>query len=161
MATMAEMDMMDEDAGLEAVASDMAMAGTEMQAMVDEALPSVRGMFSQTAMNALVDATNQALEAAGFEGDYPEFTSDVTEFPSEFIRVLAMLADAAEESGAGVNLAMEGLQDDRDVAMLASQVANLAANQQFRSLMTEAPEVEAPMSPTPVMDEETLMMQRM
>ena len=36
-------------------------------------LPSCAGMFRQTAMNALVDATNMALEAAGFEGDYPEF----------------------------------------------------------------------------------------
>ena len=161
MAVMPEMEMMDDDAGLEAMAGELTMAGQEMQSMVDEALPSVRGMFSQTAMNALVDATNQALEAAGFEGDYPEFTSDVTEFPAEFIRVLAMLADAAAESGAGVNLAMEGLQDDRDVAMLASQVANLAANQQFRSMMTEVPEAAPAMAPAPAMDEEALMMQRM
>lgn len=157
MAGMAGMEEMDDMA---AVAGDMAMAGNEMQSMVDESLPSVRGMFSQTAMNALVDAVNQALEAAGFEGDYPEFSSDVTEFPADFMRVLAMLADAAGESGAGVDLAVEGLEDDRDVAMLASQVANLAANAGFRSMMTEAPEVEAPSSPAPV-DEETLMMERM
>ena len=151
------------DAEMVARADEMQAAGSEIQSMVDESLPSVQGMFTQTAMNALVDATNQALEAAGFEGDYPEFTSDVTEFPAEFIRVLAMLADAAEESGAGVNLAMEGIDDDRDVAMLAAQVANLAQNQQFQSMMTEVPEapVAAPMAAEPVMPEEDLMMQRM
>ena len=160
---MAEEADMAVDAEMVAMADEMQAAGNEIQSMVDESLPSVRGMFTQTAMTALVDATNQALEAAGFEGDYPEFTSDVTEFPAEFIRVLAMLADAAEESGAGVNLAMEGIDDDRDVAMLAAQVANLAQNQQFQSMMTEVPEAPAaaPMAAEPAMTEEDLMMQRM
>jgi hypothetical protein len=154
---------MDEMADMAAMAGEMQAAGDEMQSMLDAELPPIRGMFSETSMNALVDATNAALEASGFEGDYPEFTSDVTEFPSEFIRVLAMLADAAEEAGAAVDLSMGGIEDDRDVAMLASQVKQLASDERFRSMMTAAPEVEesATVSPGGQVDEETLMMERM
>ena len=54
---------------LEMVATDMRGAGEQMQAELDEALPVLRGMYSQTAMNALVDAANSALVAGGFEGD--------------------------------------------------------------------------------------------
>ena len=157
MAMEQEMDEMAQMAG------DMQVAGDEMQAMVDDSLPSIQGMFTQTAMNALVDATNAALEAAGFEGDYPEFTSDVTEFPGEFIRVLAMLGDAAAEAGVEAGLEMAGIEDDRDVAMLASQVKQLASDERFVSMMTEAPEVEASITVSPggEMDEESLMMERM
>lgn len=154
---------MDEMADMAAMAGEMQAAGDEMQSMLDAELPPIRGMFSETAMNALVDATNAALEASGFEGDYPEFTSDVTEFPAEFVRVLAMLADAAEEAGAAVDLSMGGIEDDRDVAMLASQVKQLASDDRFRSMMTAAPEVEesVTVSPGGQVDEETLMMERM
>jgi hypothetical protein len=153
----------DEMSDMAAMAGEMQAAGDEMQAMLDAELPPIRGMFSETAMNALVDATNAALEASGFEGDYPEFTSDVTEFPAEFVRVLAMLADAAEEAGAAVDLSMGGIEDDRDVAMLASQVKQLASDDRFRSMMTAAPEVEesVTVSPGGQVDEETLMMERM
>lgn len=157
------MENMDEMADMAAMAGEMQAAGDEMQSMLDAELPPIRGMFSETAMNALVDATNAALEASGFEGDYPEFTSDVTEFPAEFVRVLAMLADAAEEAGAAVDLSMGGIEDDRDVAMLASQVKQLASDDRFRSMMTAAPEVEesVTVSPGGQVDEETLMMERM
>jgi hypothetical protein len=154
---------MDEMAEMGAMAGEMQAAGDEMQAMLDDELPSIRGMFSETAINALVDAANAALEAGGFDGDYPEFTEDVTEFPGEFIRLLAMLADAAEESGAAVDLSMDGIEDDRDVAMLASQLKQLASDERFVSMMSEAPEVEASVTVSPggEVDEETLMMERM
>ena len=56
---------------MEMVANEAMMAGEELQEGLDMALPSIRGMFTETAMNALVDAANAALESAGFEGDYP------------------------------------------------------------------------------------------
>ena len=147
-----------------ALAGDMAMAGEEMQAEVDDMLPTIQGMFSQTAMNALVDAVNAALIAGGFEGSYPSFDSDVTEFPPEFVRLIAMLADAALELGAG-ELTLEGLQDDRDVAMLASQIQALAEDPNFASGMTEStPGTEEPLppaAPAQALDDEALMMERM
>lgn len=148
---------------LEMVATEMREGGEAMQAELDDALPVIRGMYSQTAMNALVDAVNTALEASGFAGDYPEFESDVTEFPPEFIRVLMMLSDAAAQTGAAVQLTLDALEDDRDVAMLASQVSQLAADAAFAEGMTSGPsvEVEVSASPAPGVEEEALMMERM
>ena len=148
---------------LEMVATEMREGGEAMQAELDDALPVIRGMYSQTAMNALVDAVNTALEAWGFAGDYPEFESDVTEFPAEFIRVLMMLSDAAAQTGAAVQLTLDALEDDRDVAMLASQVSQLAADAAFAEGMTSGPsvEVEVSASPAPGVEEEALMMERM
>lgn len=154
----------EDDAMIEGMFADMQGIGEDMQGMVDMELPTVRGQFSQTAMNALVDSTNMALEAAGFEGDYPEFKEDVVEFPSEFVRVLAMFADAAEETGAGVQLEMDMIEDDRDVAALASKVRQLAESDAFAQGMAEPIEAEVAMQGAPMggpPDEEALMMERM
>ena len=153
---------------METIAVGMQEGGESIQADIDAALPVIRGMFSQTAMNALVDAANAALEASGFEGDYPEFTEDVPEFPAEFIRLLAMFDDAAEQTGAAVQLAMDTIEDDRDVAMLASQLRQLAADEAFIAGMgapAAGPEVEMEVAAAPApgggMEEEALMMERM
>jgi hypothetical protein len=151
---------------MEQVANEAMMAGAELQEGLDMGLPSVRGMFSQTSMNALVSAANDALESAGFEGDYPEFQSDVTEFPGEFMRLLMMLSDAAGEAGTGVSIEVSGIEDDRDVAMLASQVKKLAQSPEFQRAMSGGAEVEveAEMAPGMApegMGEEALMMERM
>jgi hypothetical protein len=164
MAEMAEADAMADDGMMLGMINDMQGMGEEMQGMIDMELPSITGQFSQTAMNALVDATNMALEAAGFEGDYPEFDADVTEFPPEFIRILAMFADAAVETGADVQLSMDMIEDDRDIAVLASKVRQLAESEAFASGMTEpiaggVEEAAGPVSGPP--DEEALMMERM
>ena len=158
------MEEVDNTAQMVGMVDDMRGMGEEMQGMVDMQLPSIRGRFSQTAMNALVDATNMALEAAGFEGDYPEFDADVTEFPAEFVRVLAMFADAAVETGADVEIDMAMLEDDRDVAALASKVRQLAESEAFAQGMTAPVEAEVAVEAGPVggpPDEEALMMERM
>ena len=121
-------------------------------------------------MNSLVDAANAALVAGGFEGDYPSFDGDVTEFPMEFVRLLSMLSDAAEETGAAVDITLAGIEDDRDVAMLAATIEQLASDPAYASGMTTPVEEEVvvgdavPTPPNPeeeVIDEEALMMERM
>jgi|TARA_R100001086_G_scaffold217333_2_gene133755 D-serine deaminase-like pyridoxal phosphate-dependent protein len=157
-------EMMDEMESVEAMANQAQSMGADMQAVVDMELPAIRGSFSQTAMNALVDAANMALEAAGFEGDYPEFDGDVTEFPAEFVRVLAMFADAAEETESGIVLSMDMIEDDRDVAALASKVRQLAESAEFKERMTAPMEAEVEVTVGPAggpPDEEALMMERM
>ncbi len=171
--------MMDE----QTAALEAADAGMQMQEATDEALPAVVGMYSQTGLNALVDAVNQALVAAGFEGVYPEFDGDSTELPAEFVRLLAMLNDAAEEAGVPVNLDLSMLEDDRDLALLASEVAKLASAPEFASTMLADPTADVgvpagnppPMAPQGMppgmgaapppqaggVDEEALMMERM
>ena len=156
---------------LAAVEGDLRAAGDELQSEVDTMLEVPVGMFSQSTMNALVDATNAALVAGGFEGDYPSFDGDVTEFPVEFVRLLSMLADAAVETGAAVDITLAGIEDDRDVAMLAASIEQLASDPSFTSGMGVPVEEEVvvgdavPTPPNPeeeeVIDEEALMMERM
>ena len=146
------------DMTMEAAAAGISAAGDELQMEVDTLLPPIEGMFSVTAMNALVSAVNAAMVAAGMTGDYPEFTEDVSVFPDEFVRLIAMMSDAA--SSVGKDLVIEGSEDDRDVANLASQIQALADDPGFAEAMmapTEAP-VEAVVEE--VDDDEALMMER-
>ena len=90
----------------------------------------------------------------------------MTEFPGEFVRLLMMLSDAAAETGAGVQITLDAIEDDRDVAMLASQIQQLAVDEAFAAGMTAGPSVEvdvgiAPGPGGPVVEEEALMMERM
>ena len=156
---------------LAAVEGDLRAAGDEIQTEVDAMLEVPGGMFSQSTMNSLVDAANAALVAGGFEGDYPSFDGDVTEFPMEFVRLLSMLADAAEETGAAVDITLAGIEDDRDVAMLAATIEQLASDPAYTDGMGAPVEEEVvvgdavPTAPLPaeeeVIDEEALMMERM
>ena len=72
--------------------------------------------------------------------------------------------DAAEETGAGVELTMDTIEDDRDVASLAAKVRQLAESDAFAEGVKEpvgaSVSVEVgPMEGPP--DEEALMMERM
>ena len=163
--------MYENDDQLAAVEGDLRAAGDELQSEVDTMLEAPVGMFSQSAMNALVDAANAALTAGGFEGDYPAFDGDITEFPMEFVRLLSMLSDAAAETGAAVDISLAGIEDDRDVAMLAATIEQLASDPSYTGGMAEPIEEEVVVGdavPTPpmgggeeVIDEEELMMGRM
>jgi CBS domain-containing protein len=131
----------------------------EMQDEADAMLELPKGKFSASALNGLVKAFNQALSSAGMEGDYPTFTSDQTVFPVDFVRGLAMLSDAAAESGSGIEITLAGVVSDRDVALLASKVAALAKSEEFMRMMAEGDgetEVEVEVKTSP----EDLMMER-
>ena len=56
-----------------------------------------KGRFTAKALNNLVKATNRLLPLFDQTPDYPSFEEDITEFPTEFVRVLAMFQGAAEE----------------------------------------------------------------
>ena len=119
------------------------------------------------------DAVNQALEATGFEGELPEHEGNATQIPVEVMRAIAMLNDAAMELGLG-DLGIEVIEDDTDLAMLASSIVQLSKDQEFIAAMTEPamdpmaePMAAAPMTAPTGMpaggmpDEEALMMERM
>jgi hypothetical protein len=129
----------------------------EMQDEADAMLELPKGKFSASALNGLVKAFNEALTAGGMEGDYPTFSGDQTVFPVDFVRGLAMLSDAAAESGSGVEITLAGVVSDRDVALLASKVAALAKSEEFQRMMAEGEtEVEVEVKTSP----EDLMMER-
>jgi hypothetical protein len=133
----------------------------EMQDETDAMLELPKGKFSASALNGLVKAFNEALTAGGMEGNYPTFSGDQTVFPVDFVRGLAMLSDAAAESGSGIEINLSGVVGDRDVALLASKVKALAQSEDFKSMMSDneeggGTEVELEVKTSP----EQLMMER-
>jgi hypothetical protein len=133
-------------------------AAAGIQEETDAMLEVPKGKFSASALNGLVRAFNDAMSAADMEGNYPNFTSDQTAFPVEFVRGLAMISDAAAESGSGVEISLSGVVSDRDVALLASKVQALADDESFKSYMTGEGETEVEV--TEEQGPEQLMMER-
>lgn len=131
-----------------------------MQEDMDSMLPTISGRFGKAALNGLVKSFNAALEAAGFPGDYPTFDGDQTALPPDFVRGLAMMADAAEETGAGVSLTLDGITDDRGLVLIAGKLDALAKSEAFKKAMSEpeGTELEVEISAKPTDDD--LMMER-
>ena len=111
----------------------------EAEGMMDEMFTSAapKGRFSKGVMNALVRVYRDAQKAMNFpEAEmYPEFGEDITEFPPEFVRGLAMLASAAEDYGQPDIITLDGITKDEDVARLAAKVEALLADSEFLAFL--------------------------
>ena len=69
---------------------DAEIGAAEQEEEVAFAQMAPRGRFSAKALNNLVKATNRLLPKFGQTPDYPAFEGNITEFPTDFVRVLAM-----------------------------------------------------------------------
>ena len=118
----------------------------EAEGMMDDmfAQSAPKGRFSKTVMNALVRAYRDAQKAMDFpeEEMYPEFGEDITEFPAEFVRGLAMLASAAEDYGQPDVITLDGITKDEDVARLAATIEALLADADFLAFLDSPMEGE-------------------
>jgi hypothetical protein len=128
--------------------ADMAAMDMEMENIGQEkekgaldffATGAPKGNFTARSMNGLVDAYNKALVAMGQVGDYPKFSADVTEFPADFVRGIAMLADAAQQAGVPANIDLGVVGTDRDVLILAGIIEKLSKDKTFIKKM-QSPE---------------------
>lgn len=110
-----------------------------------------KGQFGVDSLNALVKASNRLLPLFGQTPDYPSFSQDATEFPSEFVRVIGMFAEASSDAAeAGMIepelvITLDGITDDTGVRMLAGKVNALAGNREFKRFLKE-PQPEKPMA---------------
>ena len=98
------------------------------------------GRFSAGALNSLVGAFNEVLVTMGIPEPYPEFTSGTRVLPGEFVKGLAMVADATTSVGMKSPVDLEDVKDDTDLEMLAGKLMNLAADEEFAEKMTAMPE---------------------
>ena len=111
-----------------------------------------KGRFSAKALNNLVKAANRLLPKFGQTPDYPEFSSDITEFPTDFVRVLAMFqgaTDSAVDNGIVDDefaFDFENITSDGNVMILAGKINKLASDKRYdrylQSQPTEEPEGE-------------------
>ena len=150
-------------AGAEAIDADAAALGNEM---LMEAAPS--GQFGKDVLNRLVSEVNKILPKIGMPL-YPMFEQDITDFPPEFVDVILGIADIAGQAGLDQAITLENIEQDRDVAMLAGMIAELAEEQAFIDFIGQSLDQQMPeevieetevVTPEGVEDEE-LFMQRM
>lgn len=98
---------------------------------MDVAMESApRGQFSADALNRLVDEVNKLLPKMDMPL-YPTFSEDITVFPPEFVDVMMGIASVASDAGIDAPFNLSEIQDDRDLAMLAGQVAQLADDEKL------------------------------
>jgi len=104
---------------------------------------SPEGSFTMNSMNALVKATNKLLPAFGQAPDYPTFDADVSKFPTEFTRILAMFSAATNDAAEmevidpEMVISLDAITDDRSLKMLAGRVDALSRNKDFKKFLKE------------------------
>jgi len=157
---------------------DAEIGAAEQEEEVAFAQMAPRGRFSAKALNNLVKATNRLLPKFGQTPDYPEFDGNITEFPTDFVRVLAMFQgatdDAVEQGIVDDEFAFdfENISDDANLMVLAGKINKLASDKQYdrylRSQPTEEEETEEGMvedeittEDMPPQDVDALFMERM
>jgi len=165
---MAMMGMVPSDAKMEL---EKEVAGVEMEEEGLFAEMAPKGQFSKGAINSLVSAHNAVTKLFGLPA-YATFESDVTEFPSNFVRELSMIAAAVSDAIAAdvltpeMEISLEGIKSDRELAPLAGRLQMISKSKDFKKFLAEpkeeeaAPE-EAPEMPEEEMDMDALMMERM
>ncbi len=166
---MAMMGMVPSDAKMEL---EKEVAGVEMEEEGLFAEMAPKGQFSKGAINSLVSAHNAVTKLFGLPA-YATFESDVTEFPSNFVRELSMIAAAVSDAIAAdvltpeMEISLEGIKSDRELAPLAGRLQMISKSKDFKKFLAEpkeeeaeAPE-EAPEMAEEEMDMDALMMERM
>jgi hypothetical protein len=164
----AMMGMVPSDAKMEL---EKEVAGVEMEEEGLFAEMAPKGQFSKGAINSLVSAHNAVTKLFDLPA-YATFESDVTEFPSNFVRELSMIAAAVSDAIAAdvltpeMEISLEGIKSDRELAPLAGRLQMISKSKDFKKFLAEpkeeeaAPE-EAPEMPEEEMDMDALMMERM
>jgi len=149
-------------------------AEQEDESMFGEMAP--KGRFTAKALNNLVKATNRLLPLFDQTPDYPSFDQNITEFPTDFVRVLAMfngaVSGAIEENliDEELDFDMSEITGDENVNMLAGKLNRLVNDRSFKKYLKgmsddkgESMEEEEPESEQGMQEEDVdaLFMERM
>ena len=114
------------------IQADIDDVAAEKEMMVTDAMmeSAPKGQFSAEALNRLVAEVNKLLPKMQMPL-YPTFDADITAFPPEFVDVLMGIADVASQAGIESPFDLTAVEDDRDLAMLAGQVGQLAEDEKL------------------------------
>lgn len=125
----------------EPMAEDLNKAEGKDEEMYSNLAP--KGDFHQKALNALVVAANRLLPAFGQTPDYPQFSSDVKELPTDFVRILSMFCDASDDAVEGevidpeLKISLDEMADDASLVSTAGKINALAASKDFKKFLKE------------------------
>lgn len=124
---------------------DAEINAAEQEEEVAFAQMAPKGRFSAKALNNLVKATNRLLPKFGQTPDYPEFTGNLTQFPTDLVRVLAMFQgatdDAVERGIVDDEFAFdfEQISSDANLMVLAGKINKLASDKQYDRYLRSQP----------------------
>lgn len=147
---------------------------SDEQMYADMAPQSGNVPFSRKALNNLVKATNRLLPLFDQEPNYPEFAEDITVFPTDFVRILAMFQGATNEAvgtevvDTEMDWSIDTITDDQSINALAGKLTSLAQSKPFKQFLKQKPqepmieeeeeapsvEEEGPKAPEEMTDEE-------
>lgn len=112
------------------------------EALFEELAP--KGNFEMEDMNILVRAVNELLPAFGQEPTYPNFEEGVQVFPTDFVRILAMVGGAVDEAikqraiDPGLAIDLATVTDSPGLSGLTARISELAQNQDFLRFLEQA-----------------------
>lgn len=145
------------------VNEEMIMAevnAAEQEEEVAFAQMAPKGRFSAKALNNLVKATNRLLPKFGQTPDYPQFSGELTEIPTDLVRVLAMFQGATDEAvERGIvddefAFDFEQITSDGNLMILAGKINKLATDKQYDRFLKSQP-VDEPEEGEEMVDDET------
>ena len=111
-----------------------------------EIIDEPEGMFSEGAMNSLIEKVNEVMGLFNEEG-CPTVEGDQEKFSSELVAKLMMISESANDALVDFDINLQEIKDDRDVEMLTGEVALIAQDKDYqRHLLGD--------SKTPQVDEE-------
>mgnify|MGYP003646427682 CR=1 FL=1 len=96
---------------------------------------SPSGKYSLRALNTLVDSLNMVLPLFQVE-PYPAFTEVPTSLPGEFVKLLSMVADAAEEAEEDT-ITVSDMTDDAALNMGSGILRVLAKSKDFKRFLAQ------------------------
>lgn len=153
------------------------LGAAEQEEEVAFAQMAPKGRFSAKALNNLVKATNRLLPKFEQTPDYPEFSGELTQLPTDFVRVLAMFQGATDEAvERGIvddefAFDFEDITSDANLMILAGKINKLATDKQYDRFLRSQPtqegeeedmmEDETTTEDMPIEDVDTLFMERM
>jgi len=137
-------------ADLEAMKSQVSTAENEVGKLEDAMFTDVgpKGKYSAKSFNAVIDAANKLGVIFGIEDGMPRVKEDQTQFPPDFVRLLAMFADAIddgiEEGALPEEVSIAGLRpvDDPGLTVLASKLTMAGKSKDFKRFLAKPKKYE-------------------
>tara|TARA_R100000655_G_scaffold110121_2_gene167852 strand:+ start:2577 stop:3062 length:486 start_codon:yes stop_codon:yes gene_type:complete len=109
-----------------------------------------QGMYSATALNALVDSVNEIMVMLGEQQPYPTFTEDQTSLPPDFVNMIMAIMSIAQDAQMPIEMALEEVVSDTEIARLVALLNRLANDAAFQEYLAGAAEPA-------MMEEETVV----
>lgn len=131
------------DRSMDDMKAKLISKASEADMATDEAYDSAspEGEYSLSTLNSLVDSLNDVLPLFQVE-PYAEFTEVPMSLPGEFVKLLSMVADAAEEADEET-FSVSDLTDDSALQYAAGVLGVLRKSKDFKRFLSTMPKEEA------------------